>query len=570
MNSYQTPFYSSSRVTYRPVGVNLPDGNHTARKRGIVAEPGGDLYAVTVTVQFETILKTLEGRPERLEPGTRSVRRVETHISVVLLTDSFVFKFKKPVVFPFIAQARLEERLFFCLEEVRLGARLAPAVYLGVRGVHEAGPGGGLRLDENLEDAREYCVVMRRLSDADSLLARARSGAVDAAMIEAVARTLADFHRDCPPAAPGLYDFDRNLEDNLAAIAEAGLLRNPEIIDRIRAFAARGAPSVRRRLRRGRVVDGHGDLRLDHIYVADGPAEDPGHIQIIDCVEFSPTLRAVDPYEDLAFVTLGLDMEGLPWAGRRLACEYLSRGLDVDGFFSLRLFEIYRATVRAKIDAIQFASATGSRPAYFQERFVKYMELVERLLDDDARPASASTATLIVVGGLPATGKSTHARRLARRLEAPVIATDLVRKRLAGIRPERSAGRTAFAGAYRPNRTVRVYTWIRALAARLLRQGRSVIVEGTFSKAWQRALFVRLGQAGGFPVEFQRVLADETVVRKRLDQRAVARTAADVSDLVDFDVWCKLRDQADAWPAGCEDTVIREVSGDMALSPEDG
>ena len=61
-----------------------------------------------------------------------SVRRIETHISCVFLTDHFAYKLKKPVRFEFVDFSTLALRRQACQEEIRLNRRLAPEVYLGV------------------------------------------------------------------------------------------------------------------------------------------------------------------------------------------------------------------------------------------------------------------------------------------------------------------------------------------------------------------------------------------------------------------------------------------------------
>ena len=45
---------------------------------------------------------------------------IETHISWVLLTGPYAYKFKKPVDFGFLDFTTLEARKHFCEEEVRL------------------------------------------------------------------------------------------------------------------------------------------------------------------------------------------------------------------------------------------------------------------------------------------------------------------------------------------------------------------------------------------------------------------------------------------------------------------
>ena len=59
-------------------------------------------------------------------------------------------------------------------------------------------------------------------------------------------------------------------------------------------------------MRDRRIVDGHGDLRPEHIWL-----DDP--IEIIDCLEFNARLRAVDPFDEIAFLSLKCERLGA-WA----------------------------------------------------------------------------------------------------------------------------------------------------------------------------------------------------------------------------------------------------------------
>jgi aminoglycoside phosphotransferase family enzyme len=71
-------------------------------------------------------------RPEAYPEHPASVRRVETHISCVFLTERFAYKLKKPVRFDFLDFSTVELRRRACEEEIRLNRRLAPEVYLGL------------------------------------------------------------------------------------------------------------------------------------------------------------------------------------------------------------------------------------------------------------------------------------------------------------------------------------------------------------------------------------------------------------------------------------------------------
>jgi aminoglycoside phosphotransferase family enzyme len=78
--------------------------------------------------------------PGRRPPGG-DVRLAETHISWVFLVGDDVYKVKKPVDLGFLDFRSLARRRAACDAEVRLNARLAPHVYLGVSPVRRDASG---------------------------------------------------------------------------------------------------------------------------------------------------------------------------------------------------------------------------------------------------------------------------------------------------------------------------------------------------------------------------------------------------------------------------------------------
>ena len=71
-------------------------------------------------------------RPEVYPVPTRRVETKETRMSWVFLTDTQVWKLKKPVRYDYIDLSSPEARRRNCEEEMRLNRRLAPDVYMGI------------------------------------------------------------------------------------------------------------------------------------------------------------------------------------------------------------------------------------------------------------------------------------------------------------------------------------------------------------------------------------------------------------------------------------------------------
>src|SRR5579862_1599150 len=103
---------------------------------------------------------------------------LETHISWVYLVGERAYKRKKPVRTAFLDYSSPGRRAEACAEEVRLGRRLAPDVYLGV----EPLPGD------------DWAVVMRRMPLERRLSTLAAAGADLSGTVREVARRVAALH----------------------------------------------------------------------------------------------------------------------------------------------------------------------------------------------------------------------------------------------------------------------------------------------------------------------------------------------------------------------------------------
>jgi aminoglycoside phosphotransferase family enzyme len=223
----------------------------------------------------------------------------ETHISWVLLGEGEVLKLKKPVDFGFLDFTSLEKRRRACESEVVLNTRLAPDVYLGVvpvtrgaDGVHRIGGEG---------EPVDFAVHMRRLRDADRADVRLDAGRLAWADLEALVDVLVRFHARAATseaiAAFGSVEcIAQNVEENFAQaggclqrLASEAAEREVEAAQL--AFLRERAGDFERRVRLGKVRDGHGDLRLEHVYFpergAGAEAEPAPAPVVIDCIEFN-------------------------------------------------------------------------------------------------------------------------------------------------------------------------------------------------------------------------------------------------------------------------------------------
>jgi aminoglycoside phosphotransferase family enzyme len=286
-------------------------------------------------------------RPDAYPHAVDELIRRETHMSWVFLAGDKVYKLKKPVRFPYLDFSTLGRREAACRAEFSLNRRLAPDVYVGVTPLVISSRGLSLGGAGSIVD---WLVVMRRLDDHWALEHVLRDGRLETSQLDRLVATLVRFYRRARPAfvSPGSYlaEWSKNLTVNRRVLLEArfglpsGLIRK---VDRIqRRFVAECGDTLTARVRRRRIVDGHGDLRPEHVWL-------DHEVRIIDCLEFNTRLRTVDPFDEIAFLTLECERLGAAWAGQYIRKGVESR-LHEDLPAELFLFyRSYRATLRARL-----------------------------------------------------------------------------------------------------------------------------------------------------------------------------------------------------------------------------
>jgi uncharacterized protein len=463
-------------------------------------------------------------RPDFYPHPVEGVEKRETHISCVFLTGSRVYKVKKAVDLGFLDFTGLERRRYFCGQELQLNRRLSQGVYLDVVAIR--------RLDSRFSlgeagEVVEYAVCMRQLPDAATLGQRLRAGTLERGVCARLAGRLAKFYREAPAGA-GIDRFGSramvgaNCEENftqiLPFVPEVLDLRQFQIVrSATRAFLSRRLALFQRRVQAGRIRDGHGDLRTDHVYLVDG------EIQVLDCIEFNDRFRYGDPAADLAFLAMDLDAQGFSSWSRDLMAAFVRASGDADIFILLDFYKCYRACVRCKVACLRLGQgglSAAARRAVAGEAG-DYLALAYRYAVQFTRP------TLWVVCGMPAAGKSTVARALGRRLDVALLRSDVVRKTLFDRRPQAPAVAAFGQGIYTPGAGALTYGRLFLEAQERLEKGHSVILDATFSDPRQRAEALRLALDSDVNILFVECFADEPVLRRRLAARGGRPSVSD-------------------------------------------
>lgn len=453
----------------------------------------------------------------------------ETHSGIVLLVGRSAYKIKKPVDLGFLDFRTVAARRQACVREFALNRRLAPDVYHDVATL--AGSDGTLQ---------EPVLVMRRLPDDRRLTTLVAEGSVEAADLRRLARVLSDFHdgaeRGDAIAAQGrAAGLRRRWTDNLEETRRfRGRYLDVDIHDQVTALAVGyvdgRAALLDDRAAAGHVVDGHGDLLADDIFILpDGP-------RVLDCLEFDDRLRWVDRVDDIAFLVMDLERLGRPDLAAEFLRSYLTYAGDRPPPRLVHHYVAYRAFVRCKVACLRAeAEVPGAE------------EAVSALAALTIRHLRAGEVRLILVGGAPATGKTTLAAGLAPHVGATVPSTDAVRSEMSAPAANR----------YAPEAIERVYDELLDRAGAELARGRTVIADATWPSAARRRRARAVAAATGsalFEIECRAPLATAVA---RADRRRLAGSALSEAD---GGIARRVASEREPWP----EAMPVDTSGDPA------
>ncbi len=543
-------------------------------------------------------------RPEAYPHPASDIVVHHTHISVVFLAGPYAYKIKKPLDLGFLDFTTLEKRRRFCLEEVRLNARLAPGAYLGVvpvvardgevrigsegspRGAAPPAPedspqsgrdyvtsgsegsprGAAPPTSKPSPMIKDYAVWMERLPDEATLEFSLARDDVDQRLISGLAERIAVFHaraeRGERIAACGRWDVvSGNCRENFEQSApQVGTTLSAAVYERLRDLTGRALerlrPLIERRAEAGLPCDTHGDLRLDHVYVfPDRPP--PRDLVVVDCIEFNERFRYADPVADMAFLAMDLAFQGRRDLAGLFAEAYFRASRDAEGRELLSFYAAYRAAVRGKVEGFEALSREvpdHERADALRTSRAHWLLALVELEEPGRRPC------LVLVAGLPGTGKSTLARGLAAAAGFEVVASDTVRKELAGLTPTERAAAGFGEGLYTDQWNERTYAECLRRATQLLFEGRRVIVDASFREEARRREFLETARAWGVPCLLLLCTADPEVIRDRLLKRK-----GDVSD-ADWEVY---RRAAERWEEMAPITMQESVEIPTGGGPND-
>ena len=455
------------------------------------------------------------------------VEKIETHISHLFLVGTHVFKIKKAVNLGFLDFSTLERRRFYCLEELRLNRRLAPALYLDVvpiTGSHEhprlGGPGVPI----------EFAVKMRRFAQNDLLDAMLARNLLTPHQMDRLAEKIADFHTTTAAAAeddsygspsavrvPVLENFTQIRQTSAAA-------SSPSDLDELEKWTMnecdRLETTFRARKAGGFVRECHGDFHLGNVALVND------EVTAFDCLEFSADLRWIDVQSEIAFMVMDLQARNRPDLAQRFLNRYLEFTGDYAGLAVVRFYLVYRAMVRAKVHALR-----GEQPHVGAQQRAAALAKHRNYLDLAKRLTQPQQPAVVITHGLSGSGKTTHTEKLLEILPAIRIRSDIERKRLRGLSALAHSGSPVSEGLYNPEATKLTYARLAELTATIVHAGFTAIVDATFLERSRRSEFHRLADSLRVAFLITEFATPEAVLRSRVAARQQQGTDASEADL---------------------------------------
>ncbi len=500
--------------------------------------------------------------PAVIPHPAETVQVIQTHISVVLIAPPFVYKLKKPVNLGFLDYSTLAQRRRFCQEEVRLNRRLSTDVYLGVVPVSSI---DGKPALENEDHVVDVAVKMRQLEDGGFLHQQIEDGRLRVTTLQQVADRLTSFYRDqtsTPYIAEGGHiETIRNaVRENYRQIEPftGDMIAAPSLTairDYSELFMRTRAPLLNRRREGGWILDGHGDLRLEHIHLAGN------HLNLFDCIEFNERLRFVDTASEVAFLAMDLDAHRRPDLATAFTAYFAHAMGDSALSLLLDFYKCYRACVRAKVEGLR-SRETEVSPDERKKSRTRAIQHGQLAL---SYATGGSDPVVIIVMGRIGSGKSTVAGRLTGALGWEQYASDRIRKAQAGIPVTQQSGPAEREILYTDAMTRATYDAMLEKAVKRAKRSQSTILDATFAGRSRRDRLRNALRAAEIPYRFLELKAPEHVLRERLRRRDHTGNQESDARLADFERINAGYQVPDALEDACHHTVDATGSLDEIL-----
>ena len=475
-------------------------------------------------------LKYLQ-KPETFGYKVKSVKILQTHISYIALTGRYCYKVKKSVNFGFLDFSTLENRKYFCKEELRLNKRLCPEIYLDV--VRITRKKNGFEINGSGE-VIDYAVKMKEFSQKFILNKLLERNKIDEKIINNIVDILVNFYKSGKSTDEikhfgTVETIKRNNNENFDQTEDfINLTIKKEIFDFIKKttndFLSENKNIFSNRIKNNFIKDCHGDLHSGNIVLFNDK------ICIFDCIEFNKRFRYSDIASDIAFLAMDLDFLGQAYLSSYLIEKYVEKSQDNNIFNVLNFYKCYRAYIRGKVTGFKINDSNIDKSEkdkmidiskkYFDLAYY-YSQLFSRKNKKNSKPI------LFITTGLTGTGKTTIARKIAVDYKAQIISTDSVRKEILGIDKYERHYDAYNTGLYSPKKMIETYDKIFEKTDFLLNKKKNVVLDATFKTEKLRDTARKISQKNNANFLIVYCNCPEEKVKKYLDNRANKKSISD-------------------------------------------
>ena len=435
------------------------------------------------------------------------VSEIQTHISTILLVANKAFKIKKPVNFGFLNFSTLHKRHFYCDEELRLNARLAPKLYESVLPIY-----GSIDNPALIPEGQciEYMIQMQRFDHNRELDQLVENNQLTQSHIDNLADKIAEFHQNIAIADTAAdyvqpCQIQNTVLENFEQIKPLHSQLPEDLIHQLETLERwclnqykKSENLIQTRLDQGFVRECHGDMHLGNITLIDD------EITIFDGIEFNDAFRWIDIISDLAFLLMDLQYHDKPAYAYRLLNRYLENTGDYESLRLLSFYQVYRAMVRAKVAALRLTQIDNDDPEYqsLKQSFISHVDLAEYLTRHQC-------SFIMITHGVSGSGKSYVSQQIIEEHHAIRIRSDAERLRLFKD-PEKR---------YSPEATDSIYQKLNELAEIAVTSGYSTVLDATYLKQHQRQAVRLLAEKLACRYLILSMKAEVVELEKRIRQR---------------------------------------------------
>lgn len=311
--------------------------------------------------------------------STDEVEAIKTHMSWVFLTDRFAYKLKIPFRYDHMRLLTIQARHQNCKAEVRLNKRLADEVYLDVVPL-SIDDSGSVMLGKG-EQVIDWLVKMKRLPENKMLDYQVKENqSLAKSKLQPAADLLTTFYLNAKAEPLSAKDYIQKLRSALREYHQA--LKAPEfdlpssklepIIQKQFTFLEEQEDIFRQRVNKGKIIEGHGDLKPDHVCLSP--------VAVIDCLEFDRDLRVLDILDDLAFLALECDLLGASDVGEYFISYYQREANDVAEEELINFYKSYKAVIRAMLSIRHLREEQYKGDPKWRRRTMNYLRLADKYL----------------------------------------------------------------------------------------------------------------------------------------------------------------------------------------------